>query len=146
MFGVSSSEGYFVGVGDVFDASTFSFGSFIITVGVLFSPETDGVVGSFGEGTRYWIISEGAILEVARVASDTFDLKVAESSFSSPRTLLMSGQRWRVNWCGKSSSTSSGITNISSVKPHFTNSLSTLSSVPMEELSIVTAQFLIEQY
>ena len=80
-----------MGVGDAFDASTFSFGSFIITVGVSLSPETDGMVGSFGEGTRYWIGSEGTVLEVTRMASDMFDLKVAESPLSSPRRPLMSG-------------------------------------------------------
>ena len=137
---------FFVGVGDVFDASTFSFGSFIKTVGVSLLPETDGMDGSFGAGTRYWIGLEGAVLEVARVASDMFDLKVAESPFSSPRTPLMLGQRWRVNWCGRSSSTSSGITNISSVKPHLVNSLSMLSSESMDELLISTAQFFIGQY
>ena len=39
----------------------------------------------------------GAIFEVAMVAADTFDLKVAESPFSSPRRPLISGHRWRVN-------------------------------------------------
>ena len=37
--------------------------------------------------------SEGAVFEVAMVAADTFDLKVAESPFSSPRIPLISGQR-----------------------------------------------------
>ena len=50
-----------------------------------------------GHGTRYSMGSEGAVLEVARVASDKFDLIVPESPFSSPRIPLMLGQRWRVN-------------------------------------------------
>ena len=118
----------------------------MMTVGVSFSTELDGMVGSFGQGIRYWIGLEGAVLEVARVASDTFDLKVAESPFSSPRTPLMLGQRWRVNWCGRSNSTSSGRTNILSVKPALKNSLVMLASDSREELLISTAQFLIGQY
>ena len=68
-----------------------------MTVGISFTTELGGRVRGFGHGIRYWIGSEGAVLEVVRVTSDTFDLKVAESPFSSPRTPLMSGQRWRVN-------------------------------------------------
>ena len=88
----------------------------------------------------------GSCLEVTRVAADTFDLKVAESPLSSPRTLLMSGQRWRVNWCGKSNSTTCGRANISSVKPALKNSLVRLASDSRDELSISTAQFLLGQY
>ena len=117
----------------------------MMTVGVSFSTELGGMVGSFGQGTRYWIGLE-AVLKVVRVASDTFYLKVAESPFSSPRTPLMLGQRWRVNLCGKSNSTSSGLTNISSVKPALEDSLVMLASDSREELSISTAQFLIGQY
>ena len=94
-----------MGGGNVFDASAFSFGSFIKIIGVSLLPETDGMDGSFGVGTRYWIGSKGALLEVTRVASDTFDSKVAESPFSSPGAPLMSGQRWKVDWCGKLNST-----------------------------------------
>ena len=89
---------------------------------------------------------QGAVLEVARVAAETFELKVAESPFSSPRIPLMSGQRWRVNCCGKSNSTSTGSTNISSVKPALKNSREILPSDSMDELSISTAQRLLGQY
>ena len=81
------------------------------------------------------------MLEVARVASDKFDLKVAASPFSSPSIPLMLGQRWRVNWCGKSNSTMSGRASIPSVKPALRNSLARVSSDSMDEVSISTAQF-----
>ena len=62
-------------------------------VGISVSTELGRMVGGFGQGTRYWMGSEGAVLEVARVAADKFNLKVAESPFSSPRIPLISGQR-----------------------------------------------------
>ena len=41
-----------VGVGDVIDASTFSFGSFILTVGVSFLTVLGGGMGVVGRRTR----------------------------------------------------------------------------------------------
>ena len=84
---------------DVIDASasaacTVSLsGSIITIVGVLVSSGPKRMGGGFGQGTRYCIGTEGAVFEVAMVAADTFDLKVAGSPFSSPRIPLISGQR-----------------------------------------------------
>ena len=44
-----------------------------------------------------WGWGGGAVFEVAMVAADTFELKVAASPFSSPRMPLISGHKWRVN-------------------------------------------------
>ena len=43
---------FFVGVGNVVDASAFSFGSFVLTVGVSFSTILGGRMGVVGRGTR----------------------------------------------------------------------------------------------
>ena len=68
-------------------------GSIIMIVGVSVSTGPGRMGGGFGQGIRYWMGSLGAVFEVARVAADRFDLKVAESPFSSPRIPLISGQR-----------------------------------------------------
>ena len=85
--------------GDVIEASSLSActvssaGSLIMTVCISVSAELGRMGGGFGHGTRYWMGSEGAVFEVATVATDRLDLKVTESPFSSPRIPLMSGQR-----------------------------------------------------
>ena len=59
----------------------------------MFTTKLGGRIRGVGHGIRYLIGSEGAVLEVARVASDKFVLKVAKSPFLSTRVTLMSGQR-----------------------------------------------------
>ena len=79
------------------DCSVLSSASIITIVDVLVSTGPGMMVGCFWQGTRYRIGAEGAVCEVAMVAAEQFDLKVAELPFSSPRIPLISGHRCRVN-------------------------------------------------
>ena len=87
--GVEGSTRDIAVAASAFSSSLLHMG--IVGASVSFRLWWDG--GIFGRGTRYRMGSEGAVFEVGRVAADTFDLKVAESPFSSPRMPLMSRQR-----------------------------------------------------